>query len=152
MKNLNLITKQEPLLAGHKIKIDYAGKNFTEIIYSNAFADYHINNNLSLQLLYNNLQNRSFIDLPDVLLLEVEDEACFLFIEDLKKLPMLKGIFIILLSKVDNPNWRKRALALKVDDYYVGSFAITDINKRINFLIKLRLINPLYKSEGIIEK
>jgi lipopolysaccharide/colanic/teichoic acid biosynthesis glycosyltransferase len=152
MKRLTKYSERESFNPKQQIKISYVGSNFNELVFSDSFSNYEIDNSLSLPLLHGELLDKSFFNLPDVLLLEVEDEECFVFIENIKKLPMLQGILIFLLSKVDNANWKKKAKELKVQDYYTHPFNINHLNDRINFLLKLRLINPLQIDEDFADK
>jgi lipopolysaccharide/colanic/teichoic acid biosynthesis glycosyltransferase len=141
--NLDLIIEPEHFYAW-QVRIDHVGANFKELISRELSTSYLISTHPSLPLLYEDLQQRSFLDLPDILLLEVcDDDECFSFIENVKKSPMLQGILILLLSGSDRPDWQKKAKELKVHDYYSFPFNIADLNEKIRFLLKLRIINPL---------
>ena len=138
--NLDFIIDPEPFTSW-QVKIDYVGSKFNELIFSEFSMGYHLNKNNSFDDLYDDLQERSFLNLPDVLLLEIED-GCFPFIEKIKESPMLHGVLIVLLSEEDRMEWREIASELQVHDYYTYPFSTIDLNERIKFLLKLRIINP----------
>ncbi|RYD59192.1 MAG: sugar transferase [Sphingobacteriales bacterium] len=92
------------------------------------------------------LLNQSLLSLPEVLLLEVDEQGeCFKLIEKLRANIMLKGLIIVLLSDTPNAAWRTRAMQLKVHDYYEAPYPVNDIYERLNFLIKFKLIRPSLK-------
>lgn len=126
-----------------RVRIDYVGKDFNELIYNGLAPDYYIKSYISLDVLYEDLQQRQFLHLPDIILLEICDEKCLNFVERIRESPILNGIIILLLCGNDNPAWQKRASELKIHDYYTAPFSINAINERIVFLLKLRTINPL---------
>lgn len=89
------------------------------------------------------LDNQSLLTLPDIILLEVDDnKECFDQIRYIKKNPLLHGLILVLLGVKEDKNWRKEALALKVNDYYTFPFPLEDFCERLNFLVKFKLIKP----------
>lgn len=140
--NLQLITEMGTYSAT-PIKIAYVGKDFHDMIL-NELSPYHeVTFNPSLEFLDKDLRNKFFIDLPDILLLEVDQNGeCFKFIERIKKSSVLQGLLIVILSKYDRLDWKDRARELKVNDFYTEPFNSVNLNDRIKFLIKLRIINP----------
>jgi len=146
--NLNSHTKQQ-IFSERRVRIDYVGASFTDIIFNEFSSDFEINNSLSFDFLYSELQERSFLELPDVLLLEVDEEGkCFSFIEGIKKLPMLQGLLIFLLSRREHADWKEKAKELKVEDYYIYPFNVEDLNERIKFMVKLRIISSFSSPEN----
>src|ERR1700744_118271 len=76
--------------------------NVKHLLSFNAFEDY--------------LSEQSILTLPDILLMEVDDEEyCFTLIGKIKKNPMLQGLLIVLLAKKTNREWKKKAIQLKVN-------------------------------------
>ncbi|HMG84019.1 MAG TPA: sugar transferase [Ferruginibacter sp.] len=141
MKRINTTTiPKQSFSPMQQIKICYVGSNFTELVFSDPFSDYEINNSLSLQLLYSELTNKSSFELPDVLLLEVETDECFSFIQNIKKLPILQNVLIFLLSKVNNEEWKAKAKALKVQDLYTYPFNSNHLHDRMNYLHQIKSI------------
>jgi lipopolysaccharide/colanic/teichoic acid biosynthesis glycosyltransferase len=140
--NLQLITEMGTSGAT-PIKIAYVGLDFHDMIL-NELSPYHeVTFNTSLEFLYQDLQNKFFINLPDILLLEADqNDECFRFIEKIKKSSVLKGLLIVILSKHDRLDWKEKARELRVNDFYTAPFKTINLNERIKFLIKLRIINP----------
>jgi lipopolysaccharide/colanic/teichoic acid biosynthesis glycosyltransferase len=140
--SLNLLFDHEPYLT-RRVKIDYVGNTFTNDILNEFTSTYEVNNCLSLQLLYSDLLQASLLDLPDVLLLEVDDtDDCFLFIKKIRQSPMLQGILIFLLSNTKCAERKRKAKELNVHDYYSCPVNFSDLSEQIKFMIKLRIINP----------
>jgi lipopolysaccharide/colanic/teichoic acid biosynthesis glycosyltransferase len=99
------------------------------------------------------LSKQSVLDLPDMLLLEVdENEECFSVVNELKKKPHLQGLIILLLAKCEKIEWRTKALAAKVHDFYVYPFNVHELNERIQSLIKFRILRPWYNDNVVEEK
>lgn len=95
------------------------------------------------ELLDGYLKEQSLFNLPDVILLEVDEGLeCFKFVERLKSNVLLKGLVIILLSKVRSEEIRKTAMKHKVNDLYFAPIPLNDLCERIIFLVKFKLIKP----------
>ncbi|SHE84846.1 sugar transferase [Pedobacter caeni] len=89
------------------------------------------------------LDQQSLLTLPDIILIEVDDNKhCFDQIKEIKKNPLLQGLIIVLLGIKEDKSWRKMALDLKVNDYYTYPFPLEDFSERLNFLVKFKLIKP----------
>lgn len=89
------------------------------------------------------LNEQSIYTLPDVILMEVDQEGkCFDYIVKLKKNVLLKGLVIVLLNHTADPKVRALAMKHKVNDLYVAPFPVNDICERIFFLVKFKLIKP----------
>ncbi|RZL63386.1 MAG: sugar transferase [Pedobacter sp.] len=86
---------------------------------------------------------QTLISLPDVIIIEVDENAeCFNQVALLKSNPILRSIIVILIGTKDSKVLRRKALALKVNDYYTYPFPLEDFYARINFLVKFKLIKP----------
>jgi len=89
------------------------------------------------------LDNRSLLSLPDILIIEVDDnKECFNQVKYIKSNPLLQGLIIVLVGIKEDKTWRTNALQLKVNDYYTYPFPLEDFFERLNFLIKFKLIKP----------
>ena len=89
------------------------------------------------------LDNRSLLSLPDILIIEVDDNKdCFEQVAYIKSNPLLQGLIVVLAGIKEDKAWRKKALKLKVNDYYTYPFPLEDFFERLNFLIKFKLIKP----------
>ncbi|RZL57789.1 MAG: sugar transferase [Pedobacter sp.] len=86
---------------------------------------------------------QTLLSLPDVILIEVdENDECFNQVALLKSNPILKSIIVILIGIKESKELRRKALSLKVNDYYTYPFPLEDFYARINFLVKFKLIKP----------
>ncbi|TDQ12017.1 sugar transferase [Pedobacter metabolipauper] len=89
------------------------------------------------------LKEQSLFNLPDVILLEVDDDhECFNFIKSIKSSALLKGLVIVLLSPKRSEEIRQLAMKHKVNDLYVSPIPLNDLCERIIFLVKFKLIKP----------
>lgn len=89
------------------------------------------------------LDNRSLLSLPDILIIEVDDNKdCFEQVKNIKSNPLLQGLIVVLAGIKEDKAWRNNALKLKVNDYYTYPFPLEDFFERLNFLIKFKLIKP----------
>jgi lipopolysaccharide/colanic/teichoic acid biosynthesis glycosyltransferase len=89
------------------------------------------------------LDNRSLLSLPDILIIEVDDNKdCFEQVKYIKSNPLLQGLIVVLAGIKEDKTWRKSALQYKVNDYYTYPFPLEDFFERLNFLIKFKLIKP----------
>ena len=134
-----ITTAIEPSIVNTKIV--YFGKLLKSLISE------ELNSNIS-QIEYPDdfqiyMDSEPLLSLPDVIIIEVdENDNCFEQVRYLKAHPFLQGLIIILLGIKDDNDWRKKALQLKVDDYYTFPFPLQDFYERINFLVKFKLIKP----------
>jgi len=89
------------------------------------------------------LDNQSLLTVPDIVLIEVdENPLCFDQVTYIKKNPLLQGLIIVLLGVKEDKTWRRRALELRVNDYYTYPFPYEDFCERLSFLVKFKLIKP----------
>lgn len=140
-----------PTYTSTKPKVAHAGEDFKELLLNEMSGSYAISSFNSFQQLSSALYNLPILELPDVLILEVDEEGqCFNFIENIKKDLHLQGLLILLLSKFDNKIWKARALALKVHDYYLYPFSVVNLHERISLLIKLRILRSQNQEQGFL--
>jgi lipopolysaccharide/colanic/teichoic acid biosynthesis glycosyltransferase len=123
-------------------KIVYYGNLLKSTIFEDA-ANYsleHFDHPLKFKMY---LDNRSLLSLPDILIIEVDDnKECFEQVKYIKSNPLLQGLIVVLTGIKEDKTWRKNALQLKVNDYYTYPFPLEDFFERLNFLIKFKLIKP----------
>jgi lipopolysaccharide/colanic/teichoic acid biosynthesis glycosyltransferase len=132
-----------PQTAKKNISIAYCGTVFRNIVYKDLSPNFDINYITSLDGLETFLNEQSFLNLPDILLIEIDaNEACFPFVEKIKNDSILGGIIIVLLGRELNPAYKKKALKLKVNDYYTFPFNTANISERLDFLVKFKLNKP----------
>ena len=124
------------------LNIAYAGTSF-DFLKDEFPPVYAVTDVNGLSSLKQYLADLSLLSLPDVIMIEADEEgSCFELIEELKKKPLLQGLIIILLSKQILPGQKQRALKLRVHDYYIYPFPVSDLIERINFMVKFKLIKP----------
>ncbi|MBA3828343.1 MAG: sugar transferase [Taibaiella sp.] len=97
----------------------------------------------TLKSLENYLLNQSLISLPEIVLIEIDEQGlAFALVETIQKNMMLKGLLIVLLTPRDNPEWLIKAKKLRVHDFYKAPYNIDHISERLVFLVKFKLIRP----------
>ncbi|WP_316814898.1 sugar transferase [Pedobacter nyackensis] len=124
-------------------KIVYFGKLLKSVVFEDCEANFNIEHMENPKDFQNYLDNRSLLSLPDIILIEVDDNKdCFGQVSYIKSNPLLHGLVIVLLGIKEDKEWRNKALKLQVNDYYTYPFPIEDFYERLNFLIKFKLIKP----------
>lgn len=123
-------------------KIVYYGNLLKSTIFEDAsnYSLEHFDHPLKFKVY---LDNRSLLSLPDILIIEVDDNKdCFDQVKYIKNNPLLQGLIVVLAGIKEDKVWRKKALKLKVNDYYTYPFPLEDFFERLNFLTKFKLIKP----------
>ncbi|HEY8931061.1 MAG TPA: sugar transferase [Mucilaginibacter sp.] len=129
--------------AGAHTKIAYAGLDMRDLIAEELNPLFHITYNDSAAMLESYLGNQSILTLPEIVLVEVDEHGeCFALVERLKANFMFNGIIIVLLSLSNDRELRETAMKLKVHDFYIYPFPLSDLRERLNFLVKFKLIKP----------
>jgi len=101
----------------------------------------------TLAELETDLMNQSMASIPEVLLLEVdEEERCFSLIEKIRSNPILQNVIVVLLAGAPVDAWIRKAKQLKVHDFYTAPFPILDIHERLTFLVKFKHIKPTLRN------
>lgn len=119
----------------------YAGKQFEKKVsrgLNDNFNFISFDNLLELEVHINQL---NILSMPEILIMEVDYRGkVFEVIERLKQNFSTCGLIIVLISpKVDNDG-RRKAKDLKIADFYEHPFDIEQINERLQFLRKFKLI------------
>lgn len=130
--------------AMHKsISLLYSAPSFTQELLPQLESSFEIHSEVNIGALDVYLKDQSLYTLPDVILLEVDDNGeCFDYVGKLKNNVLLKGLVIILLAKEHDADLRSRAMKLKVNDLYSAPIPAKDLCERIFFLVKFKLIKP----------
>jgi lipopolysaccharide/colanic/teichoic acid biosynthesis glycosyltransferase len=124
-------------------KIVYFGKLLKNVVFEDFESNFNIEHVDNPDDFKRYLDNRSLLSLPDIILIEVDDNKdCFTQVAYIKSNPLLHGLVIVLLGVKEDKEWRSRALKLQVNDYYTYPFPVEDFYERLNFLIKFKLIKP----------
>lgn len=106
-------------------------------------SEFTIFRHSSLEQLNEYLSEQSILSLPDIILIETDEQGdCFEFIKKLKQNVLFRDLIIVLITTLPNREWKSRALQLKVHDHYTTPFPIEHFIERLNFLVKFKLIRP----------
>jgi lipopolysaccharide/colanic/teichoic acid biosynthesis glycosyltransferase len=129
--------------AGSHTRIAYAGQDLKELVATELNSYFRVIFNDSLKQIEEYLGNQSILSIPEIILLQVdEDGECFALIERLKKNFMFNGLIIVLISLSNDKELKLTAMRLKVHDFYIYPFSMSDLRERLNFLVKFKLIKP----------
>jgi len=125
------------------IRLLYSGSSFTTEVLTVLQQSFVVHAEANIDYCESYLKEQSLFNLPDVIIIEVEDtQKCFAFISKIKKDPLLKGLVLILLSNGRQNGLREKAMSYKVNDLYLQPFPVNDLCERIIFLVKFKLIKP----------
>ncbi|MDF2434264.1 MAG: hypothetical protein JWP44_3895 [Mucilaginibacter sp.] len=128
--------------SGSNTRIAYAGSQIKDLIAAE-LDSFQIIFNDSITQLEDYLGHQSILTIPEIILLEVDEhDECFSLIEQLKKNFLFNGLIIVVLSLSNDRDIREKAIQLKVHDFYVYPFPMSDLRERLNFLVKFKLIKP----------
>lgn len=127
----------------HSIALLFSSLTFEHELLPQLSASFVVHAEANVNSLETYLKEQSLFSLPDVILLEVDQELrCFDFVRMLKANALLKGLVIILLAKEKKEEIRQLAMQHKVNDLYVSPIPVKDLCERIVFLVKFKLIKP----------
>lgn len=125
------------------ISVLYAAPSFAGELLPQLHLSFNVHAESDVEALDVYLKDQSLFNLPDVILLEVDEKGeCFNYVERLKKDVLLKGLVIILLASKPDQKVRERAMKLRVNDLYNAPIPLADLCERIVFLVKFKLIKP----------
>src|ERR1700761_7864137 len=120
--------------AASNTRIAYAGLDLKDLVATELDNYFQIIFNDNLVDLEAYLGNQSILTIPEIILLEVDENGeCFSLIERLKGNFLFNGVIIVLLSLSNDKNIRYNAMQLKVHDFYIYPFSMPDLHERLNF-------------------
>ncbi|MCR8556147.1 sugar transferase [Mucilaginibacter sp. BJC16-A38] len=129
--------------AGSHIRIAYAGLEIKDLVSSELNNYFQIAYSDTLSQLEEYLGNQSILTVPEIILAEVDEQGeCFALIERLKSNFLFNGVIIVLISLSNDRSLKLSAMKLKVHDFYIYPFSMSDLRERLNFLVKFKLIKP----------
>jgi lipopolysaccharide/colanic/teichoic acid biosynthesis glycosyltransferase len=127
----------------HSISLCVYADFLSDSLFPQLENSFIVNRQQSLDSLQQYIANQSLFNLPDVILIEVDDQKkCIDFVRKLKENTLLKGLVIVFLSKTYDADLRKEAMGCKVNDLYIAPIPTSDLIERIVFLVKFKLIKP----------
>ncbi|WP_316788081.1 sugar transferase [Pedobacter frigoris] len=144
MYSRNMIQSEVNSNATNKsISILYSAPFFSAELVPELDKHFILHSESNIQDVDNYIKEQSIYTLPDVILLEVDENLeCFEYVGKLKSNVLLKGLVIILLAKEKDAKTRSLAMKYKVNDLYIVPIPINDLCERIFFLVKFKLIKP----------
>jgi len=132
------------------------GTKFSAAILAELPNEFNISQNRSLDELKEFLDNQSILTLPDVIIIEADNnDECFKFIEKIKKNTFWCELIIVLISTNRDKTLKVKALKLKIHDFYILPFPIEHLIERLIFLVKFKLIKPklsLLQNKDVVSK
>jgi len=124
-------------------RIAFAGMQMRDLVKSDLNPYFDIIYHSSLTELEDYLGNQSILSVPEIILMEVDEQGeCFALVEKLKSNFLFNGVIIVLLSLSNDRDLRLTAMRLKVHDFYIYPFSMNDLRERLNFLVKFKFIKP----------
>lgn len=127
----------------NKLRVAYSGSALTDYIYENLGDKFQIFTSATSAQFNDYLAEQSLNSLPEVILLEVdEQENCFKLVENIRSNALLKSLIIVLLASKPNNSWKEKAQKLKIHDYYTYPFSYEELSERLDFLVRFKLIKP----------
>jgi lipopolysaccharide/colanic/teichoic acid biosynthesis glycosyltransferase len=137
-----IATEWNESVASHT-RIAYAGAELKDLVSSELRPYFQIVFNDDISQVEDYLGEQSILTVPEIILLEVDENGdCFTLVEKLKSNFLFNGVIIVLVSLSNDRGLRQMAMQLKVHDFYIYPFAMTDLRERLNFLVKFKLIKP----------
>ena len=138
-----MIQSQAANFSHNNITVAYTGFSFRKMISEHLNVSFDVKYLTTIAELANYINNQSLLSLPDILIIEVDEEdACFDLIKKIKSNALLKGIIIILFSGLASTELTKKAMSFKVHDLYSMPLPALNICERIHFLVKFKLTRP----------
>jgi lipopolysaccharide/colanic/teichoic acid biosynthesis glycosyltransferase len=129
--------------SGSHTRIAYSGLVLKDLVATELNTYFQVTYNNSLDQLEDYLGNQSILTIPEIILLEVDENGdCFALVESLKKNFLFNGLIIVLISLSNDKDFKLKAMNLKVHDFYIYPFSMSDLRERLNFLVKFKLIRP----------
>lgn len=126
-----------------QVRVAYAGLELKEVIAADLGNSFSISYSDTVQQLETYLGEQSLLTIPEIILVEVDkDEECFALVERLRKNMLMNGLIIVMLSTKKNKEQVKKAMRMKLHDFYTYPFATSDLRERLNFLVRFKLIKP----------
>lgn len=132
-----------------KSRIVYSGLNAAELISHRLQDDFQVSSFDKLDELESFLNAQSLFTTPEIIMVEIHNtnsEKVFDLIGKIKNTPLTCGLIVILIAIQHNKSNREKAIELKVHDYYDYPFDVSELDERLKFLIKFKLIKTEIQS------
>jgi len=139
---MDLLTELKQENAFLTISVAYLGTKFIDELDAGLNAEINVVRFEKLSSLRTHLALQPMFSVPDILLLEVENNLSEIdsFITDVRSNPMTRAVSIILLAFKNNRSELTKALAGRVNDIYFYPFNVPNIQERLKFILKFKLL------------
>ena len=135
------------------ISIAYLGTKFIDELDAKLNGDINVSvvRFDKLMSLKTHLKEQSLFSVPDILLLEVEDNLSEIrsFVSDVKNDPMTRAVSIVLLAFKNNKPELTKELVGHVNDIYFYPFNVLHIKERLKFILKFKLLGSVPNTDHI---
>src|SRR5690554_525338 len=119
----------------------YSGKRFEKDIARGLDEFFNLQAFQNLLELEIHLNQLNILSVPEILILEIDQEGkVFELVQRLKYNSLTCGLIIVLLAQKSDESNRKKAKELKVADYYEYPFDVEQLNERLQFLRKFKMV------------
>ncbi len=124
------------------ISVAYLGTKFVDELDNGLIEGIAVDRFYSFNDLNKHIDKQSVFSVPDILVLEIEDNLSEVlsFILAIKENPLTKSSSIILLGFKNNKSIVTQAFSAYVNDIYFYPFHASDIIERLQFIVKFKII------------
>jgi lipopolysaccharide/colanic/teichoic acid biosynthesis glycosyltransferase len=133
-------------------RIVYTGLEVSDLINIKLRDDFQISAFEELGQLESYLGEQTLFTTPEIIMMEVSKEnshCVFEAVKRIKNTPLTCGLIIIIIALHHDEDNKAKAIELKVNDYYEYPFDVEELNQRLKFLIKFKLIKAEIKSLSV---
>lgn len=128
---------------GLGVNVAYAGNKYDGELWEALDQEFDVEIFQTLAELERFLDSQTLLSIPDVIMVEVDrDRKVFDLVKKIKSNPVTGGLIIILLTAERDQLLKNKAIELKVHDLYCYPFNLFNLQERIRFLIKFKLVKP----------
>ncbi len=124
-------------------RIVYTGLEVSDLINIKLRDNFQISAFEQLEQLEEFLNAQTLLTTPEIIMMEVNREnskRVFELVKKIQEKPLTCGLLIIIIALHHDDNNKAKAIELKVHDYYECPFDVEELNQRLKFLVKFKLI------------
>lgn len=136
-------------------RIVYTGLKVSDLINIKLKDNFQISTFEELAQLDDFLNTQSLITTPEIIMMEINSQnsdCVFKLVKKIKATPLTCGLIIVLIALHSDEANKAKAIELKVNDYYEYPFDVEELNERLKFLIKFKLIKSEIKNLSVSVK
>src|SRR5690554_3041994 len=124
-------------------KIVYTGLEVSDLINIKLRDNFQVSAFEELEELEEFLNVQTLLTTPEIIMMEVNKEnsqRVFELVKKIKSKPLTCGLIVIIIALHHDDCNKAKAIELKVHDYYEYPFDVEELNQRLKFLVKFKLI------------